>query len=285
MLNVVDFFRENTGRWAPSTQKLYERHLLEVSEWLGPIDTSQVTTEQLVQWLNGHSWGLSSRRNALIALRVFFQWAVGEKSPAARIHLPKAQENSSRRALYPQEARDLLATPDTSTVKGTRDLAILSLMMDTGLRAAEICNALIGNLHLPESSMQILVKGGRWEWAVFTSHTQRAMHNWLSVRGQVAVERRHIFVSLGGPKKGTRLSSRGLWSTIAELSSRAGIGHVCPHELRHSFAMLAMKAGASTRAVQMAGRWKDINQLQRYTQRMEMETIRPHLPMTFLMDN
>ena len=291
MLNDVDsFLRENTGRWAPSTQSLYARFLFAVSRWLEAIgvdDSSQVTTELLVRWLNEHDWGSSSRRNALLALRIFFRWAVGdEHSPAARIPLPKKATNSSRRALSPHEALELLVVPDTSTVKGKRDLAIVVLMFDTGLRASEVCNARMENLHLRELTLQVLTKGNQWEWSVFTEHTGRALFDWVIAREPTAIDGEgSIFISLGGPKIGTRLSSRGLWCIVNSLSKKAGIGHVCPHELRHSFAMLSLMAGASTRAVQIGGRWKDIKQVERYTQRLELEATRPHLPMNFLMDS
>lgn len=285
MIRQVDqFFVENTGRWAPSTERLYARHLLAVSEWLEAIevtDSSQVTTELLVRWLYERGRSLSGRRNAIIALRVFFKWVAVDA--AAHIPLPKAPVNSSRRALDSQEALRLLAAPDTSNVKGIRDLAIVALMMDTGLRASEVCGVLLSKLNLRQGALQVVVKGGRWEWAIFTDHTQRALENWLAVR-KAAKNERHVFVSLGGPKQRTSISSRGLWMIVDELANKAGIGHICPHELRHSFAMLSLRAGASTRQVQLGGRWNDIRQVERYTQRLELESIRPYLPMSYLME-
>ncbi|KKL48430.1 hypothetical protein LCGC14_2325590 [marine sediment metagenome] len=280
MLNVVDFFRENVGRLAPTTQRGYARYLRDLAEWVGD---SEVTTELLLEWLDLHDWGLASRRGAIIALRSFFRWAVGEESPAARLHIPKNPE-SPRRALRPQQALDLLATSDTSNIKGKRNLAIIALMLDTGLRNSELCNALISNLSLQDCALQVLVKGGRWEWCVFTDYTQRALAEWMGVRDEVAVENRHIFVSLGGNKKGTKLGETGLQYIIRTIAHQAGLGHVCPHELRHSFATLFLWAGGSTRGAQLGGRWKSVAMVERYTGRIELETIRPHLPMNYLMN-
>lgn len=286
---VQRFFTVNVGCRAPGTERLYARHLIAVSEWLetkSVSDPSQVTTDLLLEWLNGHDdWGLSSRRNALNALRVFFRWAVSN-SPAMEIPFPRRPTNSSRRALDPQEALEMLAVPDTSTVKGTRDLAILSLMMDTGLRASEVCNSLLDKLKLRECTLQVFVKGERWDWAIFSEHTMRALEAWIVARGGVArPKERHIFVSLGGPRKGTQLGPRGLRVIVNGISATAGVGHICPHELRHSFAELALRAGAPTRVLQRAGRWRDLKQVELYTHRIELEAFRDYFPMSYLMED
>ena len=68
------------------------------------------------------------------------------------VTLPKAKQqiqtdSSKGRWLQPDEVPALLNAPDKSTVVGLRDYTIFLLMLSTGLRAAELCNVRVSDVH------------------------------------------------------------------------------------------------------------------------------------------
>jgi integrase len=106
----------------------------------------------------------------------------------------------------------------------------------------------------------------------------------LDVRGRVAsASVRTVFVSLGGTRPGSPLSPRGLGKICKSLGSRAGLAELSPHDLRRSFAHLALRYGAPTRTVQIAGRWEQLRQVETYSRDLALDDFDPYSPVARLL--
>lgn len=221
------------------------------------------------------------------SLRAFFRFALGELGPARVLKLPKVFDEPQR-TLTDAEADALLSAIDTSKVIGKRNLAMLSLMLDTGLRAAEVCALTLENLNLGERSFTVRIKGGRSGLGIFSEYTRAAIGEWLNVRNAAAgVLTLFVSVQSGRGAKterpGAAITRQAVRCVMRDTCKLAGIKHASPHALRRTFATLAIRSGAPTRVVQVAGRWQDLRMVERYTQAIDARDFEKYFPMNRLM--
>lgn len=144
------------------------------------------------------------------------------------------------------------------------------VMLDTGLRAAEVCGLLLKHLEISNRRLWVEGKGGKWREAIYSERTAVYLEDWLTIRAGIALpETPTVFCSMGGLKPGSPLTADGLRSIFSAMGKRAGIPWLGPHVLRRTFATLAIRQGASTRLVQVAGGWANIQMVVRYTQALQ----------------
>ena len=285
---VGGFLEEKRGIWSPETTEKYSRNLIGAVGWMaarGIVAPEAVTPAAIREWLDSHAhWGPSTKHVAVTSLRAFFAWAVGRaSSPAHLVALPR-RPIRPQRTLSADQAERLLGSLDTSRRKGIRDLALIALLLDTGLRSSEICRLELIHVEVERRTFQALTKGSRWERGVFSEYTRSVAERWLALRPEVAApDEGAFFVSLGGLTPGRKLTRYGLQIILRKLGIDAGIGPISPHDFRRTFATLALRAGAPTRIVQVAGRWRSLAMVERYTQAIQPEDLDGHFPMAELM--
>jgi integrase/recombinase XerC len=199
----------------------------------------------------------SSIHRKIAALRTFFRYlcreGVLEVNPAKLVASPRVEQTLPNHLNIEQIVR-FIETPETDTVLGKRDRAILELLYASGLRVSELVNL---NLHdIDFSNLAVRVKGkGRKERVVpFGDHARRALQEYLGVRGELLVEADPenvdslaVFLNY----QGTRITTRSVGRMVDKYVKQcAEIHHISPHSLRHSFATHLLDAGADLRAIQ-----------------------------------
>ncbi len=222
---------------------------------------------------------LSTMKRTVNALRSYYTFIGSSAANTLPVPQPKLR---LQRTLNFQQASALLMACDTGMNKGRRDLAMVALMLDTGLRAAEICRLRVEQLDLPSQSLHVVCKGGADESAVYSMETANYLSAWLANRGQTA-RCPNVFVSFNNMNYGGALTTSGLRCLFHALGQRAGLPNLSPHDLRRSFATLTTLAGAPGRIVQTAGRWHDLALVERYTQATTASDIAPYSPVHRIM--
>jgi integrase len=255
-----------------STKDKYRRvlvHLPPCEHW---------TAADLLKFISKPNWGNSQRYTALCACRKFISFTFGVNHPALRAKL-KRVDAKPQRVLSKDLALKLLASFDTSTAAGSRDLAIASLALDTGLRCSELCRLTVDNVDLIERHLQVIVKGGQWKAAIFSEQTAMYISAWLHYRKPINSSA--LFLSFHHKRTGRALTREGLQGIV----KRWGIGldiKLSPHDFRRSFATLSTIFGAPSRVVQVAGRWSSLDMVTHYTESIQAEEIIPYLPVSNL---
>ena len=114
------------------------------------LKTGEIERSHVVEFLASlYRRGLDSRSVArhLVTIRHFFRFALMEEyiaeDPASTIQSPKFRQ-SLPEFLSLAEVDRLLEQPDTSTVVGLRDRAMIELMYSCGLRVSELCGCAWG---------------------------------------------------------------------------------------------------------------------------------------------
>jgi len=163
--------------FAETTKATYAR----VLEELVRLPLEKMMAADLLVFINRDEWGNSRRCVALAASQRFIAWRYGVDHPALNARV-KRMRSKRQRVLSADQALQLLASFDTSTAKGSRDLALAALALDTGLRCAELCRLQLGDVDLERRNLQVVVKGGQWNWATFSAETAQYIREWVAWR-------------------------------------------------------------------------------------------------------
>jgi integrase/recombinase XerC len=146
--------------------------------------------------------------------------------------------------------------------KGLRDVALLRLLHDLGLRRSEAVRLDVGDVDLPGNRISILSRGRSWKEPVtLPEPTQAALAAWLEARGS---EPGPLFVNFDRAGKGHRLTGTAVYHIVGRLGAKAGLS-VRPQELRHLAITTALdRTDGDVRAVAEFSRHKDLRPLSRY---------------------
>lgn len=280
---IERFLRVKGEDYSDDTRDKYRRLLLDLAAWLSRERVAAPTTEDLQRWIDTHQWGAHQRHVAVYTLRSYFGWAIGPSSPAHALRKPRRSQ-SPHPTISRDQALRLLFSLDTMGAKGRRDLAILCLMLDQGLRAGEVCRLELEHLQVEERIFFVLQKGRRWRQGAFSVYTRAALSAWLAVRPSVArPETRTVFCSLGGHTPGRPFTRYGLLRLLQTQGRRAGIGPVHPHMFRRGMAVMMARLGAPQPFIQLAGGWDDPDQVRTYTLALDPKDADPWFPTSSLM--
>jgi len=164
-----------------------------------------------------------------------------------RLRMPKVPKKLIR-PLAPADVRALLAAPDTRMVSGIRDAAILSVLLDCGLRAGELVALRPGDVGRGE--LVVTGKGSKTRVVGFGTTTQKALTRWLAARATLTDEHRsggRLFVN----ERGEPLTRNAVEKQVRHYGERARLDRrVWPHLLRHTFAVSFLRAGGDAFTLQ-----------------------------------
>jgi site-specific recombinase XerD len=211
---------------------------------------------------------LRTQNYYLIALRVFLKYMNGrgiETISPERIELAKVAERSFD-LISSAELTRLRVAPDTKTIQGKRDQAILELLFSTGLRISELCTLSINTVDLASDEFPVRGKGDTIRLVFLSDVARNAIKDYLKARKDIdnALFVRHgRKVNDGGD---LRLQARAIQRLLKTYARMAGITRkVTPHVIRHTFATDLLQNGADIRSVQALLGHTNINTTQMYT--------------------
>ena len=147
------------------------------------------------------------------------------------------------RSLEPGETRRLLAACDRRTGAGRRDFAMLMLLARLGMRAGEVRSLALEDIDWRAGELVVRGKGNRFERLPLPADVGQALAAYLQRGRPVTAQGRTVFVRMRAPHR--PLSSAGVTQAVAAAASRAGLGRVGAHRLRHTVATEMVRAGVS----------------------------------------
>jgi integrase/recombinase XerD len=144
------------------------------------------------------------------------------------------------------EAQALLATPNRAYPTGQRDLCLLKLMLNAGLRAGEVLNLTWRDLDVQTG--KVLVRRGKGD-----KDRQVWVHDEVVELLRAWRERAPVSRVAFPTLKGTRIYDSALREMVKRRGVKAGIPKdVHPHMLRHTYATELYRATKDIRLVQKA---------------------------------
>ncbi|HLG17442.1 MAG TPA: tyrosine recombinase XerC [Blastocatellia bacterium] len=224
------------------------------------IDVHQIDHITIREWLSElyqQNKKKSSIARKLASLRTFFKFLcreqVLEMNPAKLVSSPR-QDQRLPTVISIDEVFHLIETPDTGTLLGKRDRAILELLYATGVRVAELAGINLDDIDFKHESILVRGKGRKERIVPFGSKAKEALGDYLGVRDELlteAPETRRDPAALFLNYQGTRITTRSIGRMVDKRVKECALLHdVSPHSLRHSFATHLLSAGADLRAIQ-----------------------------------
>lgn len=221
----------------------------------GVTDPRGVAEEHLVRFARRlASQGLAAATQAAYvgAVKRFFAFLKTRglllTDPARELLLPTSQR-LPRRALSESQAERLVAAPDTRSILGKRDRAILETLYGTGIRRGECLQADVMDVDLAESVLLVRDgKGRKDRYVPVLGRAAAALDAYLADARPLLVKHAPeaaLFLS----SLGRRLSKAGL-ALVVERHARAAGVRAHPHALRHACATHLLRGGAGVRHVQ-----------------------------------
>ncbi|AFY76834.1 site-specific recombinase XerD [Pleurocapsa sp. PCC 7327] len=178
----------------------------------------------------------------------------------------KVQNYRDTTGIEPESFKTMISLPDTNTLKGKRDYAILRLLWDNALRRNEIRLANVKDFDPDGGRLWIQGKGKSQKEAIDLSpQAIAAIQAWIAARGKVN-NSQPLFCTLDRATNGHRMSGNAIYKIVRNTAAAAGIKKIIsPHRIRHSAITAALDAtGGDTRKVQKLSRHADLNTLTRY---------------------
>jgi site-specific recombinase XerD len=197
------------------------------------------------------------------SLQQLFRWLVEDGeisvSPMARMRAPRVPEQP----VPVISDDDLLAVLDScrgNTFNNRRDLAILRLLVDTGIRASELVGLTVDALDFDHDVAVVLGKGRRERAVPFGAKTSNALRRYLRARA------RHPMAALPPLWLGRKgaLTDSGLRQLLERRGADAGLDGLHPHLFRHAFAHRWLSAGGQETDLMRITGWRSREMVSRY---------------------
>lgn len=189
-------------------------------------------------------------RSYYSTLCAFFNWLVEQEelasNPMDRIKPPINRPDQIEPFTEEEVQRMIRIAKQSSNPK--RDEAILTVLLDCGLRASELCGLQVTDLNLDGRKLRVEGKGGKCRDVPFHPYTQKVLYNYLREEGHS--EDDYLFLSDRGVEAGAALGRVGLGKLTQRLGQRAGVQGANPHRWRHTFAVNYLRSGGNELSLQ-----------------------------------
>lgn len=282
-IQKIEKFLRNSA-YSPQTIIQYRWHLRRIGAFLTVLekDWFDLDPELITRFMQRQAWGDNMRAQSLQSARAMVGFYYGNDHPLFELPVRKPKPKPQR-TLNEAEVRNLFRSLDRNRPHGIRNYAMVAVMLDTGIRATEVCNFELKHLDMEDRSFRIRTKGGSFRTKVFSDYTAEYLRNWLEIRSRHALPGVDtVFVGIGGNLPGTEMTTSGLRNIFKRIGKKANIRGLSPHVLRRTFATLSTIYGAPAVVLQKAGGWSDIKTMSIYTQAVPTRTIEQYLVTTHI---
>jgi integrase/recombinase XerD len=267
--------------YSPSTVELYNIVLNNLGNFLNNPEVDKISYQDLQRYMiylqeeyvpkrfgnKEHPLSGSSRQNHWKAIRTFFKWASEylhlKKRPDERLKLPI----NNPKAVLPlseQDIRALLKSAEFTKEAhpenrgafkmrrrtATRDIALMLLMLDTGLRVGEVSRLNVQDVDFETGEVFVAPFGNsmmktKSRVVYLGKNSKNSLWHYLSTRKDFE-KTEPLFLS----ERKKRLDGNAVRCLLSDLGDRASVSDVHPHRFRHTFAIQFLRGGGDVFSLQ-----------------------------------
>jgi integrase/recombinase XerD len=153
---------------------------------------------------------------------------------------------------------------------------MLLLLLDTGIRASELCDLTLADLNQRTATITVTGKSrldsgqGTQRLVLMGDSTRKAVWRYLLSRQPDPED------PLFADADGRRIDRRHLAKHLSRLGKRAGVVHVHPHRFRHTFAITYIQNGGDAYTLQSLLGHSSLDMVKRYLKIAKTDCISAH---------
>lgn len=211
--------------------------------------------------------GLSNKTilNIHTGLSALWTWAVAEGIVTQHLLRQIPRPKPEKRAITPfseEDMKTLLANGERSrtytrpgkracdhaVATALRNRTIILLLLDTGVRASELCGLAIKDADLNNKRILVLGKGNKERALPISPRTAKTLWRYLTTERKDEPVNAPLFLG----SEGDPLNRDALLKLLIRLGAKAGVQDCHPHRFRHTFAVNFLRNGGNAFELQMA---------------------------------
>ncbi len=267
---------------SPRTIDSYSRQLEKWMEYEGKIEIRKINSRNIIAYLNWlrndyiphryngktHPLAPKTIRNFWICLSSFFTWAHTElQIPDPMVDVPPPKYKIAPVEVFTKDEIEMLLkacaySREAQTMDrkkfamkrptANRDQAIILVLLDTGLRAMELCKLTVKDIDVRTGKIEIThgliggAKGGKGRIVYLGKSTKRAVWRYLNEREDENDPDAPVFVGIHDKP----LNPNALRHLIVSIAKKAGINGAYPHKFRHTMAITYLRSGGDVFTLQ-----------------------------------
>lgn len=261
---------------APRTLQTYGESISQFGNYLlkrgikpHPTNVTRENVEGFISELLG-KYKPATANNRYRGLQRYFKWLVDEGeiplNPMEKMKPPRIPET-------PPEIlseKDIVTLLKTCVVKSgsswevafaaKRDMAIIRLLLDSGLRRAELSNLKVTDLDLDNQTVTVIGKGSRIRIVPFGRKTTRDLDRYLRARmSHSNADRPELWLGHAGA-----MTDSGIYQVVKDRAAQAGLGDIYPHLFRHTFSHMWLSSDGNEGDLMALAGWRSRTMLGRY---------------------
>lgn len=293
---------------SPRTLQNYEHRLGQWIEYAGDVAVGSISPQDIrryLAWLrtdykprrfDGDERPLSPKtvRNVYVTLSSFFTWAATEfdiESPMDGVPTPKYKpvpvipfNRDDIEAML--DECDFTRRADTTDRRrfrrrratARRDRAVILTLLDTGLRASELCALKVGDVDLKTGRMEVKhgprggAKGGKGRTVFLGKTVRRFVWRYLAEREDGEDPDAPLFAG----RWDRPMNPDSLRQLLKALGEKAGVRNCYPHRFRHTFAITYLRSGGDVFTLQALLGHSTLDMVRYYARVAEVDLANAH---------
>ena len=230
-----------------------------------PRTASGLRREHIESWLSDMSDRVApaTQAKSYRSAQQLFRWLADDgeipDSPMRRMRPPAVPEQPVP-VIPDEDLAKLLAVCKGNDYLDRRDTALFRMLIDTGARGGEVVGLRVEDLDQDQAVAHVIGKGSRGRACPYGPRTADALRRYLRARrAHKLADRPELWLGRQGPMTYSSLSQM-----LDRRCDQAGIGHLHPHQFRHSAAHAWLAAGGQEGDLMRLLGWRSRQMVQRY---------------------
>lgn len=258
MLKEFENYLKNVKKYSINTVNSY---VSDINIFISYLSVEKVNYKNInrdiirsyLKYLDENNYKSSSINRILSSLNDYYNYLVKNKIIKYNyfndINRPRKEKKLPNFINY-AEYMNLISTiqKEDNTYLRLRNLLLLEILFDTGLRVSEAVNIKIKDIDFKNHSIRVLGKGSKERIVYFGDYASNYLEEYLSLReGIKSSDDEYLFWN----KNYQKLTRRGAEYLINNIAKKALLKQkITPHTLRHTFATEMLNNGCDIRSVQ-----------------------------------